>query len=176
VATAFIGVGSNIDPERNVEDALRMLAKHVTITGVSTFYRTEAISRPDDPSYFNGVVRIETGLSPSDLRRGVLREIENALGRRRGGDKYAARTIDLDIVMYADLVQDDGDLVLPDPDILKREFLSVPLSELDPEMPLPGSGARMKDIAARADAGAMRPLEEYTRELRRKIGHGLRKG
>src|SRR5262245_53443950 len=95
---AFIGVGSNIAPEENIREALRRLTQSVHVVSISTFYREPAIDRPEDPDFYNGVVAIDTDLPPGKLKGAVLRRIEAALGRRRSADKYAARTIDLDLL------------------------------------------------------------------------------
>ncbi len=79
----YIAVGSNIEPEENIPKALRMLARQVCITGVSTFYRTPAVDSLSSPDFINGVVRAETEIPPRELKFGVLRPIESALGRRR---------------------------------------------------------------------------------------------
>src|SRR5262245_46662957 len=96
---AFIGIGSNIAPEKNIREALRMLAKSARIISISTFYREPAIDRPSEPDFYNGVVAIETDLAPTTLKLKLLRKIEADLGRRRSADKYASRTIDLDLLV-----------------------------------------------------------------------------
>jgi len=139
---AFIGVGSNIAPQENIREALRRLAQSVLIVSISTFYREPAIGRPDDPDFHNGVVEIDTDLAPITLKGKVLRGIEASLGRGRSRslDKFASRTIDLDLLLYDDLVVSSAELTLPHPDILKRAFVAVPLYEIAPTLVLPGSG------------------------------------
>ena len=105
MARAFIGVGSNIDPKKNIRQALRQLAQAVRLTGISTFYREPAIERPTEPAFYNGVVAIETDLPPMRLKQDVLRRIEADLGRRRDSDKYASRTIDLYLLLFDDCVE-----------------------------------------------------------------------
>jgi 2-amino-4-hydroxy-6-hydroxymethyldihydropteridine diphosphokinase len=122
---AFIGVGSNVEPERNIVAALERLRDMTHVTGSSAFYRTEPIGRPDQPWFINGVWRIDTTLNPTQIRSELLRPIEEALGRRRCDDKFALRTIDLDLLLYDDLVTDG----LPHAD-LTRPFVCVPLREL----------------------------------------------
>jgi len=174
VARAFIGIGSNINPEQNVRRALRLLAKRVRVTGVSTVYRTAALGRPGDPSFYNCVVEVETQIPPEDLKRKVLRRIEAELGRSRTDDKYAPRTIDLDVLLYNDVVMNQGGLVLPDPEIAKRPFLAIPLHELRPALTLPDTGGRVADIAAAFAGHDMQPLPQYTALLRRDIEDGHR--
>ena len=118
---AFIGIGSNIAPEENIRKALRQLGQPTRLVSISTFYRVPAIDRPEEPAFYNGVVAIDTDLPPARLKSEVLRPIEAALGRHRSTDKYASRTIDLDLLLYGDYVVSTGDLSLPHPEILKRK-------------------------------------------------------
>lgn len=162
---AFIGVGSNIAPEENIREALRQLAQSVCLVSISTFYREPAIGRPEDPDFYNGVVAIDTDLPPAKLKWAVLRRIEDALGRSRSKDKYAARTIDLDLLLYGNSVISSDELTLPDPDILTRAFIAVPLYEIAPTLVLPGFGVPTREVAERFATERMQPLHEYTRQL-----------
>jgi len=90
---AYISAGSNIDPEKNLAAALDMLLARMTVTAVSTVYRTAAIGRPGDPDFLNCVFRAKTELPPREVKFGVLVPIEDSLGRVRGCDRYAPRTI-----------------------------------------------------------------------------------
>jgi 2-amino-4-hydroxy-6-hydroxymethyldihydropteridine diphosphokinase len=168
---AFIGVGSNIEPEANIRAALGLLGRHVRVTQVSTFYRTEPIGRPEHPAFHNGVFEVETDQPPRELKR-VLRQVESSLGRRRSADRYAPRTIDLDLLLWDDVEVESDELRLPDPEIAERVFVAVPLCELAPNLVLPGSGRRVCDIADRLTREGLEPLELYTRELREAVGHG----
>ena len=116
-------------------------------------------------------MEIETDLAPRELKFQVLRRIESELGRTRGSDKFAARTIDLDLILYDELVMTTEDLTLPDPDILRRPFLAIPLHELAPGLVLPGSGLRISETAAALPRTRMKPLEDYTERLRKEILH-----
>ncbi len=173
---AFISVGSNIAPADNVLLALRLLARQVRIVGVSTFYRTRPLGRPEQEDFHNGVVEAETEFPPAELKHSVLRSIEEQLGRGRTEDKYAPRTIDLDVLLYDELVVETDDLVIPDPDITERPFLAIPLHELAPDLVLPGSGRPIEDIAAAFADHGMAPLPEYTRLLRESVEHGPSEG
>ena len=168
---AFIAVGSNINPAENVLEAIDRLAEQTRVVAVSTVYRTEPLGRPEQPPYYNCVAEIETEIPPLALKQQVLRRVEADLGRERGEDKYAPRTIDLDLVVYDDLIVDTDDLTLPDPQILHRPFLAIPLRELAPRLTLPGLDRPMKEVAAQPP-GSMQPLENYTLLLRRTIRHG----
>lgn len=176
MARVYIGVGANINPRENVREALRQLKHAVRIVGISTFYRTAPLGRPEQPPFINGVIAVETELPPLVLKSSVLRRIEEALGRQRRTDKYAARPIDLDMLVYDALVQVTEELVLPDPDITQRAFLAIPLCELAPELVLPDTGRCIREIAASFAVHTMEPLMAYTEELRKEIADGLPEG
>ncbi len=162
---AYVGVGSNLEPEAHVATAIRRLGASGRVAGVSTIYRTAPLGRPEQPPYSNAVVAVDTELGPHALRE-ALRTIEAALGRRRTADRYASREIDLDIIVYGDLVIAEEGFQVPDPDILIRPFLAVPLYELSPALRLPGLGLAVRDLAARLGTAGMEPLIEYTRRIR----------
>jgi len=169
VTTAYVGVGSNVDPEANVPEALRRLARQARVTGVSTFYRTAALRAPGAPDFANGVWRVETELGPRALKFDVLRAIEEELGRRRTADGYAPRTIDLDVLLCGAAVVREPDLVLPDPEIVVRPFVAVPLWELEPGLVLPGSGRRLAEVVGAMSRTGLEPWPALTERLRAEV-------
>jgi 2-amino-4-hydroxy-6-hydroxymethyldihydropteridine diphosphokinase len=171
MSNAYIGIGSNIEPAENIRKALAMLSRETALTGISTFYMTEPLDRPGQPAFYNGVVRVAAGPDPRALKFSVLREIEQGLGRERSHDRSAPRTIDLDILIFDDLVIREGDLVIPDPDIEERPFLAIPLCELNSGLVMPGTGRVIRVIADKFSRHGMVPLHEYTDELRRTLLH-----
>lgn len=122
-----VGVASNVDPETHTAQAIEALRKRYDITAIAPFERTAPIDRPDQDDYLNGAVRLRTTESPEDLRRS-LRNMEAMLGRVRTQDRYAARTIDLDILVL------DG--VIVDPDVAERPFLVRAIRAVMPELPM----------------------------------------
>jgi len=132
-----VAVGSNIRPVQNILRGLRMLDVEAPLVACSPFWRTPPIGRPEQDPYVNGVVAVRTTLPPERLQ-GLLRRVEAACGRVRSEDRYAARTLDLDLVLYDDLVRAGPGLRLPDPDILARSFLAAGLLALAPGLVLPG--------------------------------------
>jgi 2-amino-4-hydroxy-6-hydroxymethyldihydropteridine diphosphokinase len=166
MARAFIAVGSNINPAENVRKAIGLLARQAKLMGISTVYRTAPLDRPEQPHYYNCVVEIETGIAPADLKQKLLRHIEEALGRVRVADKFASRTIDLDLIVYGDLTIDTDDIKLPDPQILERAFLALPLSELAPGLVLAGFNLSIRKAVAMIPPDGMEPLTDYTVLLR----------
>jgi 2-amino-4-hydroxy-6-hydroxymethyldihydropteridine diphosphokinase len=165
MADAYIAIGSNIAPADNVRRAVELLAAEVRLTAVSTVYLTPAEGRPEQASYYNCVVAVRTELPAERLKAEVLRRIEERLGRVRSADKFAPRTIDLDLLVYDQLAVDSAELKLPDPQILTRPFVTVPLAELAPDLVLPRRDARMASLAANLPRDRMIPLTAYSRQL-----------
>jgi 2-amino-4-hydroxy-6-hydroxymethyldihydropteridine diphosphokinase len=166
---AYVAVGSNIHPERHILRAMRMLKRRVRIVGVSTFYRTPAIGRPQQALFCNGVWGVETDIPPRTLKFSVLRGIEERLGRMRSDDAYADRVIDLDLVLYGDEVIDEPDLKIPHPDLL-RPFVALPLLELDAGVLLPDTRRPLSCMELRPQGLVMTPLPELTEKLKRGAG------
>jgi 2-amino-4-hydroxy-6-hydroxymethyldihydropteridine diphosphokinase len=167
--TAYIGVGSNILPEKNIVEALRLLSERTSVRNTSTFYRTAPLERRDQPEYRNGVWQIATLYSPEILKYKILREIENILKRKRGEDKYASRTIDLDLLLYEDKTFRQKGLMIPDPDIYQRPFIAAGIFELDPGLCLPDSNTGIKYVLARMNREALRPDRRLTNRLRKEM-------
>ncbi len=177
MARAYIGIGSNIEPEENIRKALGFLCLHASVKRISTVYRTPAEGRPWQPPFYNLVAEVETRAAPEELKFGILRRIEASLGRKRTKDKSAARTIDLDLLLYDEMVLRSGRLNIPDPQIELRAFVALPLEELSPGLRLPGSGLPIAAIASSLDKSEMEPLKQYTEALRKEIcDHGRGEG
>jgi len=143
---AFIALGSNIEPETNLPLATTRLSELGNPIAISTVYQNPAIADEPQPDYLNAAVLIETALDPLTIRK-KLREIEADLGRIRTTDKFAPRTIDLDLCILGDRVLDHELLSLPDPDLLKRAHLAVTLAELRPDFLHPITGNSLEEIA-----------------------------
>lgn len=145
---AYLLLGSNIDPEVHLPSACRCLAAHGRIVRTSRVYESPPADGSDQANYLNAAVLLETLHSPSQLRRDVLPAIESDLGRVRDPqDKCAARTIDIDLVLYDRDVIDEPDLRIPDPDIERRPFVAVPLAEIEPGYVHPATGRTLGEIA-----------------------------
>lgn len=166
--TAYIGVGSNVHPVRNIKKAFSELAGFCRIVAASTFYITEPLRGRKQPDYYNGVWAVETDIEPRSLKQ-KLRNIEEMLGRRRLADKYASRPIDLDIVLYGDLVLCEDDIEIPDSHIAERPFLAVPIKEINPKMILPGSDVTISDIAGSMDTSGMKKAKSLSNYLKRRL-------
>ncbi|MBV5257651.1 2-amino-4-hydroxy-6-hydroxymethyldihydropteridine diphosphokinase [Synechococcus moorigangaii CMS01] len=139
----YLSVASNIQPEANIFQAMMELKRFCRIKAVSRCFVTDAIPAPgqppskDLPYYINCVVLVETGHEAAAFKFDILRSLETKLGRIRTADKYAPRTLDLDILLFNDAVIQAENLVIPDPDIKKRWFLAQGLVDINPEISLP---------------------------------------
>ena len=130
MAIAAIALGSNLgDPRANVERAIAQLGTLGTVTKRSTLHETKPWGVREQPDFINAVVLLETQLAPRALLT-ALQRIEREMGRVKTY-KWGPRAIDLDIVLYDDLVVDEPDLKIPHPHFREREFVLGPLSEID---------------------------------------------
>ncbi|MDE3020861.1 MAG: 2-amino-4-hydroxy-6-hydroxymethyldihydropteridine diphosphokinase [Pseudomonadota bacterium] len=138
---AYIALGSNLDdPVNQVRIALEQIDKWpgIRIEANSPLYKTSPVGYDRQPDFINACARIETGLFPHALLD-VLLEIERLHGRQRGIIN-GPRTLDLDILLYEDLVFSDDRLILPHPRMHERAFVLAPLSDLDAALLIPGFG------------------------------------
>jgi len=165
MTVAFLSLGSNIEPEKNMLEAVRLLSHQVKVLKASTVYLTEPLQRKLQPEYYNCVIKIETDIEPRKLKFDVLRTIEAKLGRKRTPDKFASRTIDIDIILYGNLVVSTKDLIIPDPDIMERAFLAIPLCEIEPDLVLPVTNKPIKEVADHFKKPKIRVLKSFTEAL-----------
>ena len=170
MTVAFLSLGSNIEPKRNMLEAVKLLSRHVRILKASTVYLTEPLKHKSQAAYYNCVLEVETDIEPHDLKFGVLRAIEDELGRKRTKDKYSSRTMDIDILLYGNLIVSTDELVIPDPDIRRREFLAIPLCELKPDLVLPVANLRLRDVAHRFKKPKIKELKSFTKSLQGLVG------
>ena len=163
---ALIALGSNIEPGRNIPEAIRAMNRHpsIDVKKCSKVYETEPIGgAPGQPVYHNAAVWAETSLEPKELRD-QLRLIETALGRARSEETCAPRTIDLDITFYADLSIEMDGLTIPDPDVAEYGHLARPLADVAPDWIDPTSGLTLKDLAVKLAPDAA-GIEEMTTQI-----------
>jgi 2-amino-4-hydroxy-6-hydroxymethyldihydropteridine diphosphokinase len=129
---------------------------------ISLAYQSKPIGDRAQPDFLNAAVLLSVREEPAKLRT-LLREIEISLGRVRTEDKYASRTIDLDLVLLGDRV--DPKFPLPDPDILTREHLAVPIAELDPDFCHPITREALGAIASRLRSNMLQAHVEVSHQL-----------
>ena len=146
---AFLLLGSNIDPETNLPAAVRELQRFGRIAAVSQVWETEPVGFADQPNFLNAALLLETPLSPEELQFEVIVDVETVLGRIRDPlNKNAPRTIDIDLALFNRAVLKLEQRQIPDPEILNRAFVVIPLSELDPEYLHPLENRTLSEIAA----------------------------
>ena len=132
--TAYLALGSNLgDKEANLRRALELLQQRgVEVVKTSSFICTEPYGVTDQPQFLNGVCEVRTSLEPLELLQTLL-EIEQEMGRVRLRH-WGERNIDLDLLLYEDVVMDTPELILPHPDMQNRDFVLLPLAEIAPEL------------------------------------------
>ena len=128
MARVYISIGSNIDKEKNVPSSLKALHSHYGLLDISNVYETKAVGFEGD-NFHNLVVGLDTNESPLEISQ-KLKEIEVMHDRTRGKEQFESRTLDLDQLLYGDLVLQMEGINVPHPDILRYNFVLKPLSEL----------------------------------------------
>jgi 2-amino-4-hydroxy-6-hydroxymethyldihydropteridine diphosphokinase len=146
---AYVGIGSNLgDREGTIRRALELLDEdaEIELVAVSSLRETDPVGYEDQPRFLNGACAVDTALAPRELLERLL-SIEGTLGRTRDGPRWGPRTLDLDLLLYGRETVDEPDLVVPHPELARREFALEPLVELDPALTLP-DGRRLTAILA----------------------------
>jgi 2-amino-4-hydroxy-6-hydroxymethyldihydropteridine diphosphokinase len=156
---AFVGLGSNLQqPRTQVEQALRSLRdiEGIAVKAVSSYYQSSPVGPDGQEDYINAVVLIETEL-PAEQLLEILQAIENSQGRVRA-ERWGARTIDLDILLYGDQIIDSQRLTVPHREMANRNFVLLPLMEItSEEFQVPGQGALL-DLLAQCPDNAIEKL------------------
>ncbi len=140
--SAYIGLGSNLaNPAEQIKSARTAIMQ---IPGVqelafSSLYHSAPMGPQDQPDYVNAVMGIATDLPPIELLR-CLQQIENEHGRVRKDQRWGARTLDLDVLLYGDQIIDLADLIVPHTGLADRAFVLYPLFEIAPHILVPGKG------------------------------------
>ena len=140
----YIGIGSNIDRETNVRAAVTRLQALGTGMRVSPVYESAAYGFEGE-NFYNLAVGLDTELPP-DALTAALRDIEDAHGRLRDRPKYSSRTLDLDLLIYGDLVRHDDAVNVPRRDITRCAFVLRPLADIAGEVSHPETGEKIIDL------------------------------
>jgi len=157
---AYIGLGSNLAaPVEQIKSARVDLnaLDDIQELAFSSLYASAPMGPQDQPDYINAVMAISTNLSPMDLLR-CLQSIENRHGRVRNGERWGARTLDLDLLIYGDRQIDLPDLSVPHVGLAERSFVLYPLYEIAPDLLVPGKGS-LADLKANCPLAGLKRLD-----------------
>ena len=154
MAKVFLSIGSNIEREKNFVSAIKALQEHFGRLTLSSVYDTEAVGFEGAP-FYNMVIGFESELPVSEIVQ-ILKEIENRHGRQRVSEKFSARALDLDLILYGDLILDQEHLQLPRPELMDYAFMLEPLAEVAPDLRHPVTKERFADLWERFDKTDLR--------------------
>ncbi len=155
MAWVFISLGSNIDREALTRAGVASLRQHYGELVLSSVYESEAVGFEGE-NFYNMVIALQTG---DDVHEVVstLRAIEDTHGRDRSGPRFSSRTLDLDLLLYDDLVLHEGKLEIPRDEILQRAFVLWPLAEIAPD--------RVHPVVGRCYAELWQAFDKSTEKL-----------
>ena len=156
MSRVYVAIGSNVEPELNISRAARELALLFPGARFSSWYRNRAVGFEGD-DFVNGVVGFETGLALHAVIE-KLHAVEELCGRPRNAPRWAPRSMDLDVLLYDNVVCSEPSLTLPRPDLVKRPYMLGPLAEIAPEVMHPTAGLTIGELWQRFDREA-HPME-----------------
>lgn len=151
---AYLSLGSNIEPENNLPEAVAQLTQFGRIKAASSVWQTAAVGFTGQPDFLNAAVILETTLSAKALRQQAITQIENALGRVRTENKDGPRPIDIDIMLFNHDVLTLGQRRIPDPELLERAFVAIPMAEIAPDYVHPVVNVTLEEIALQFNTAA----------------------
>ena len=154
----YVALGSNLaDPLTQVETALGALRRDpgLRLVAHSSWYRSTPVGPAGQPDYINGVAAVDTTLDPLPLLH-HLQEIEDRQGRVRG-EHWGPRTLDLDLLLYGERVIESTELTVPHPRLAERNFVLIPLAEIEPDLMLP-CGTALASLLAHCPRDGLQPL------------------
>jgi len=149
MSAAYLGLGSNVDAEYHIAVGVRALSDAFGELRLSPVYRSRSVGF-EGSDFINLVARIETGLEPLELRQ-FLRELEDEHGRNRQAPKFSDRTLDIDILLFDDLVISTDTLDLPRAEILRFAHVLKPLADIAPRLKHPVEALTFAGLWARGD-------------------------
>ena len=144
---AYLSLGSNIGSERNLPEAVDQLGRFGRVKAASSVWQTAAVGFTEQPDFLNAAVLLETDLSAKTIRQHAITQIENDLGRVRTGNKNGPRPIDIDIMLFNHDVLSIGTRRIPDPELLERSFVAIPMAEIAPDYVHPEVNKTLAEIA-----------------------------
>jgi 2-amino-4-hydroxy-6-hydroxymethyldihydropteridine diphosphokinase len=150
MTTVYVSLGSNIDAERNLRLAVDELRRRFGDIELSGVYRNAAVGFDGD-DFLNLVAGFESDFPPIEIQR-QIEEIHDLSGRQRGGERFSARPLDVDLLLYGDRLIDEPPLHIPRSDILEYAFVLGPLAELAPDLVHPQTGQTIREHWQECDA------------------------
>lgn len=156
----YVGIGSNVERERHIRAAVSALNANFATLRLSKIYETTAVGFVGDP-FLNLVAGFETDLDLEALVD-TLRAIELNNGRQRTEKRYGPRTLDIDVLVYGDMICDEDPIELPRSEITRQAYVLLPLAELAPNAHHPILGERYADLCQRLklDVSAMHAVDD----------------
>lgn len=161
MSICYIALGSNLnDPLAQANQAIAALKQlpYTVVTDISPFYRSKPLGPQDQNDYLNAVIKLTTSLKPIALLDG-LQAIEKSQGRVRKDNRWGARTLDLDILLYDDLIIDNDRLTIPHYHMKNREFVLYPLFDISPELILPDND-KLSDLIKKCPLNNLKKWDE----------------
>ena len=149
MAKIYLGLGSNVEPEKYLRLGIAELCLHFGVLEMSNIYRSEAAGFDGD-DFLNLVLGFDSDFSPAEIHQ-VIEDIHKVAGRQRGESRFSARTLDVDLLLYDDLVLDAPPVRVPRSDILKYSFVLGPLAEIAPDLRHPETGRLITEHWAEFD-------------------------
>jgi 2-amino-4-hydroxy-6-hydroxymethyldihydropteridine diphosphokinase len=149
MAKIYLGLGSNVEPEKYLRLGIRELGQRFGVLELSNVYKSKAVGF-DGADFLNLVVGLESELTPQEIHE-VIETMHVQAGRKRGESRYSPRTLDVDLLLYDDLILDETALHIPRADVLKYSFVLGPLAEIAPNLKHPQTGRLIREHWAEFD-------------------------
>ena len=143
MATVYLGLGSNVEPQQNLRLAVDELRRRYGPLEISKVYQSTPIGF-EGSDFLNLVVSLKSDESPADMHT-QIESIHDMAGRERGDAKFISRPLDIDLLLYDDLVLDESQIRLPRADVLEYSFVLRPMQELAPDLLHPVTGRTMAE-------------------------------
>lgn len=147
----YLSLGSNIDRENNIRQAIESLRNIFSEVMLSPVYESEAVGFDGD-NFYNLIARVETDLSLTRLSK-ALKQVEDVLGRDRSAARFSSRSMDIDIVMYGEACGIYEQIELPRPELYYNAFVLMPMADLAPSLRDPKSGQTMSSLLENLETG-----------------------